>query len=302
MRITPLPPLNSLVAFESAARNLSFTRAAEELCVTQGAVSRQVRQLENHLGRTLFERVNRAIRITPAGLEYYQAVRAALEGVAEATAFQRQWKGDRQVTVATSNALASLWLLPRISDFQREHEDVDIRILASDQIHDLRRGEFDMALLYRPAPPPDMSAIPLFAEEVFPVCSPAYLERSGALAHPEELFRKTLLFMGERHDDWFDWPEWFRQVGLEPAAPRSRIDINNYPMLIQAAINGQGIALAWGHLVDEYLDSGALIRPVETVLRTSARFYLIEPPSPVRIKPSVNQFREWLLRLVGEGD
>ena len=295
MKIEPLPPLNSLVAFESAARHLSFTAAARELCVTQGAISRQVRQLEGYLNKRLFLRTNRAIRLTPTGTEYQQAVRHALEGIAQATAHQLRWRGDRQVTVATSSAMASLWLLPRIPAFQRDNEDVDLRIVASDQIRDLGAGEFDMALLYRLSPPVDMRATALFDEEVFPVCSAGYLEATGGLAHPEELFRKTLLYLGGAQSDWFDWEDWFRQVGLEPVEPRSRIDINNYPMLIQAAINGQGIALAWRHLVGDYLESGALVRPVDTVLRTQGKFYLFEPAQPVRMRPAVRRFRRWLL-------
>lgn len=296
MKIRPLPPLNTLVAFEAVARHLSFTAAAGELSLTQGAVSHRVRQLEDYLGKALFVRANRSIQMTPAGLRYYQVVRACLESVAEATARQLQWKGERRVTVATTHAVASLWLLPKIPDFQRIHEDIDIRILASDQLYDLRHGEFDMALLYRSVPPPEMKATALFPEEVFPVCSRDYLSASGALEHPDELFRKTLLYLDDGQADWFDWQEWFRRVGVEPVEPRSRIDINNYPMLLQAAINGQGIALAWRHLVDAYLESGALVRPVETVLRTSAKFYLLEPEHPGRTKPSVRLFREWLLR------
>ncbi|MGD8429678.1 MAG: transcriptional regulator GcvA [Ectothiorhodospiraceae bacterium] len=295
MRIKPLPPLNSLVAFEAAARNLSFTAAATELSVTQGAISRHVRQLEDYLGKSLFIRGNRTIQLSATGMEYYQTVRASLQDLSEATAHVLQWRGDRQVTVATTTAMASLWLLPRIPAFQRQHENVDIRILASDQAHDFRNSEFDVALLYGATPPADMHATPLFAEEVFPVCSPEYLKSSGAIEHPEELFGNTLLYLDDAQLDWWDWPEWFRQVGLQPVEPRHRININNYPMLVQAAINGQGIALAWRHLVDEYLERGALIRPVETVLKTSAHFYLLEPPNRVRLKPSVRQFRDWLL-------
>lgn len=295
MKIRPLPPLNSLVTFEAAARHLSFTAAAAELNVTQGAVSRQVRHLEAYLGKPLFSRAKRNVELTPAGAQYFQVVRSALTSVSGATAELLQWRGDRQITVATTNAMASLWLLPRIPGFQRDHEEVDIRILASDQVQELGRSEFDLALLYCGTPPPNMRATPLFRGEVFPVCSPEYLQSAGNLCEPGQLFCRTLLYLEGAPADWFNWPEWFRGVGVEPVEPRRRININNYPMLIQAALNGQGIALAWRKLLDQYLDSGALVCPVETVLRTSAYFYLLEPEDRGRLKPAVRLFRDWLL-------
>ncbi|MCS4505989.1 transcriptional regulator GcvA [Arhodomonas aquaeolei] len=295
MRIRPLPPLNSLVAFEAAARYLSFTAAASELSVTQGAISRQVRQLEDYLGRSLFVRENRTIALTPAGLQYYQTVSRALADVSEATSELIHWQGDRQVTVATTNAMASLWLLPKIPAFQRNYDDVEIRILASDQLYDLSRSDFDLGLMYCPTPPPSLNATPLFREEVFPVCSPAYLQRSGPLGGPEDLLGRTLLYLEDARAEWFSWKEWFHRVGVDSAGPRGHLNINNYPMLIQAAINGQGIALAWGHLLDHHLESGALVRPVDTHLRTEACFYLLEPEHRVRVKPAVRAFRDWLL-------
>lgn len=298
MRIKPLPPLNSLVAFEAAARNLSFTAAAAELCVTQGAVSRHVRQLEDYLGKSLFVRRNRVVELSANGVEYYHTVRASLQDISQATAGILEWRGQRQVTVATTTAMASLWLLPRLPAFQRHHEEVDIRVLASDRAYDLRNPEFDLALLYLPAPPEDMRATPLFVEEVFPVCSPGYRETSGAMDTAEALFSNTLLYLDDGQPGWCDWPSWFRQVGLGAVKPRHRININNYPMLVQAAINGQGIALAWRHLVDNYLEQGMLVRPVETVLKTSAHFYLLEPLDRGRIKIGVRVFRDWLLDTV----
>lgn len=298
MKIKPLPPLNSLVAFEASARLLSFTLAADELCVTQGAVSRQIRHLEEYLGKPLFTRVNRAIELTPAGLQYYHAVRSSLTEVSRATAELLQWRGERQITVATTNAMASLWLLPQIPEFQRDHEGLNIRILASDQAYDLNRSEFDLALLYCPTPPPNMRATPLFREEIFPVCSAAYLHRVSG--EPDRLFRRTLLELEDAQSDWLSWSDWFERVDIQPSEPGNRIHINNYPMLIQAALNGQGVALAWGHLLDRHLESGALVRPVETTLHTAAWFYLLEP-SDRRVKPAVQLFREWLLARLRQG-
>ncbi|MDP5290922.1 transcriptional regulator GcvA [Oceanimonas sp. CHS3-5] len=295
MKIKPLPPMNSLIVFEAAARHLSFTLAANELSVTQGAISRQIRQLEEYLGKDLFVRANRNISLTPTGMQYYQTIYRALLDVASATGEIKKWQGEQQITVATTNAMAALWLLPKVAVFQQQHEEVDLRILASDQVTDFRRLDCDLALFYCRLPPADMKVTRLFPEEVFPVCSPAYLERAKEWGSPEELFGRTLLYLDESQRDWVSWQEWFEQVGWSNITPRNRVNINNYPMLIQAAINGQGIALAWGSLVDEYLESGALVRPVDTVLRTPASFCMLEPLNRGVVPNSVKTFRSWLL-------
>lgn len=302
MKISPLPPLNSLVAFESAARHLSFTLAADELCVTQGAISRQIRLLESYLGRNLFTRNKRTIQLTASGFQYYHSVQNSLEEIAATTGEIRQGQDDRQITVATTNAMASLWLLPKISSFQRTHEDMDIRILASDQVRELNHSEFDIALFYSRNTSSELRVTPLFREEVFPVCSPDYLAANRDLEHSEQLVWKTLLYLEDAQIDWINWPQWFREVGLEPASPKNRIKINNYPMLVQAALNGQGIALAWGTLVDDYLANGTLVKPVTTVLKTSAQFCMFEPIDQGRVKPSVDVFRRWLLENITVDD
>lgn len=294
MKIKPLPPMNSLIVFEAAARHLSFTRAANELSVTQGAISRQIRQLEEYLGKELFVRANRNIYLTPTGLQYYQTVYSALLEVAKATGEIKKWQGEHQVTVATSNAMAALWLLPKVTAFQQQ-EGIDLRILATDNIFDLHKMDCDIALFYCRVPPVGMNVTTLFPEEVFPVCSPSYLEQFAENVTAEELFGRTLLYLDDSQKDWITWSEWFESVNYPEVKPKNRVNINNYPMLLQAAMNGQGVALAWGSLVDEYLDNGTLVRPVETVLRTQANFCMLEPSDRGVIPSSVKQFRTWLL-------
>ncbi len=153
MKIKPLPPMNSLIVFEAAARHLSFTKAANELNVTQGAISRQIRQLEEYLGKELFLRANRNISLTPTGLQYYQTIYSALLDVAQATAEIKKWQGEHQITVATTNAMAALWLLPKVAAFQQNNEGVDLRILTTDNISDLHKMDFDLALFYCRVPP-----------------------------------------------------------------------------------------------------------------------------------------------------
>ena len=298
MKISPLPPLNSLVAFEAAARHLSFTLAAEELHVTQGAISRQVRSLEDYLGNPLFTRANRSVRLTPNGLKYAQAIRASLMDIAAATEEIRSWRGQQQISVATSSAMASLWLLPKISEFQREHEDIELRIITREQVRDLSRVEWDIALYYCRTPPPAMQVATLFHEEVFPVCSPAYLERHGPLDSPEALLGCTLLSLEEAYEDWMSWKQWFTGVGVESSTPRRRFNINSYPMLLQAAMMDQGVALGWSQLVNDYLLRGMLVRPMSTVVRTEARFFLLEREDSPSRRASLRIFREWLLNTI----
>ncbi|HCU1861314.1 TPA: LysR family transcriptional regulator [Acinetobacter baumannii] len=295
MKIKPLPPMNSLIVFEAAARHLSFTKAANELNVTQGAISRQIRQLEEYLGKELFIRANRNISLTPMGLQYYQTIYSALLNVAQATAEIKKWQGDHQITVATTNAMAALWLLPKVAAFQQNNEGVDLRILTTENISDLHKMDFDLALFYCRVPPTGMRVTTLFPEEVFPVCSPNYLAQFQTESSPEEIFGKALLYLDDSQKDWVTWNEWFEAVNYPVVKPKNRVNINNYPMLLQAAINGQGVALAWGSLVDDYLQSGALVRPVETVLRTQANFSMLEPSDRGLVPSSVKHFRSWLL-------
>ncbi|WP_020679433.1 LysR substrate-binding domain-containing protein [Marinobacterium rhizophilum] len=305
MKIKPLPPLNSLVAFEAAARHLSFTQAALELSVTQGAISRQIRHLEEYLGRSLFVRDKRQLTLTQTGAEYYDSVQQSLLLISSATGTILQWQGNQQLTVVTSNAMASLWLLPRLPEFQDQHPDVDVRILATDSLQGLRNSEFDVALFYCRTPPAGLAATPLFNERVFPVCSPAFLARhsntESGEGGAEDILGTTQLWL-DSAEDWLNWNQWFISTGLAPKEPRRRLNLNNYPMLVQAALNGQGVALGWEQLVAGYLQSGLLVRPVAMELNTTARFYMLEPEEPMRRKPGVEQFRHWLLQRVNESE
>lgn len=300
MKIQPLPPLNSIVVFEAAARHLSFTLAAKELNVTQGAVSRQVRLLEDYLGKSLFQRTTREINLTATGTQYYETVRENLVQIAHATGEIRHWRGAQQVTVVTSTAMASLWLLPRVAQFQRDNEEIDLRIIAYDHVKDYARLDCDLALFYCRTPPKDMQATPLFYEEVFPVCSPSYLAKHPDLHELKQLSSCTWLWLEDPQSDWIGWPEWFKRLDHKMVEPRHRININSYSMLIQSALIGQGIALAWSNLVDNHLLTGALVRPIDATLRTEAQFCLLEPVGRGNNRQSVKRFRDWLLQVSAE--
>lgn len=298
MSIKPLPPLNSLVAFEASARTLSFTRAAALLCVTQGAVSRQVRQLEGYLGVSLFERDKRPLCLTAVGEAYFQQVQSALRSIAQSTQTVLNRNETEEVTVITSNAMASLWLLPRYRDFQSRYPEVRLRILAIDSLSRVRPNDGDVVLFFCREAPESMRATPLFNERVFPVCSPAYLEANPWLSDPRRLHRGRLLVL-DVEEDWVNWPEWFSEFDLPGIDEHTEsMYMNSYPLVMQAALNGQGVALAWENLVEDYLDSGLLVAPVDTVLSTSHRYYLLEPSQALWEKPGVACFRRWLLSLV----
>ncbi|RON25345.1 MULTISPECIES: LysR substrate-binding domain-containing protein [Pseudomonas] len=298
MKIQPLPPLNSLVVFEAVARHLSFTAAAKELNVTQGAISRQIRLLENYLGDSLFERSTREVSLNAVGSRYYETVHLMLQGIAKGTEEIRRWQSGRQITVMTSSAMASLWLLPKVADFQRLHPDVDLRIVAFDRVKDYSRLDCDVALYYCRTPPLQMTVTPLFSEEVFPVCSGDYLEKNPHIRTIDQLDSATWLWLDDPQTDWIGWPEWFERLGYETQAPRHRVNINNYSMLIQSALTGQGIALAWSHLVGTHLETGDLVKPVKDVLQTNAKFCLLEHPGRDGNLYIVSKFREWLLQQI----
>lgn len=297
MKIQPLPPFKALVAFEATARLGSFTRAADELNVTQGAVSRQIALLEEMLGAHLLDRTTRSVCLTPTGEHYFQGAREALLALAEATQQVKRWHGDQQVTVATSTALASLWLLPRIPEFNLQHPGIDLRIVAYDHVKDFRKLECDVAVYYCKTPPTGMNSTPICAEAVFPICSPAYLARHPGLAELKDLGGCTWLWLDESERDWISWNDWFRRLGHPSIKPRNKINLNNYSLVIQAALGGQGVALGWRNLVDQYLKAGTLVRPISDMVETEGQFFVLEQHGPHERRKSVSSFRRWLLAL-----
>jgi LysR family glycine cleavage system transcriptional activator len=260
-----LPPLEFLVAFEAAARLASFTAAAEELSLTQAAVSRQIRLLEQNLGRSLFTRAHRAVRLTPEGREFQHTVSLALSHVANAATGLRAPEANARLTVATDQSVAALWLLPRLASFQDAHGEIDLRLISSDMEADCLAEEVDVAIVHGDGSWPGYEAALLLDEEVFPVCSPAYLARHGAIARPDDLLGRVLIDLDDDHWNWINWRVWLTEQDIHPPRDASgtgpaglrRLVINSYPLIVQAARNGLGVALGWKHLVEEPLAAGA---------------------------------------------
>ena len=297
-----LPPLEFLVAFEAAARLGSFTAAAEELNLTQAAISRQIRLLEQNLGRSLFTRAHRAVRLTGEGREFQHTVTLALSHIANAARGLRAVDDRAELTLAADQSVAALWLLPRLEDFQQTHGDLDIRLISSDLEADCLAEEVDLAIIHGDGSWPGFEAELLLDEEVFPVCSPAYLERHGAFDRPEALLERVLIDLDDDHWSWINWRVWLTEqnVGLPQdgtgAGGLRRLVINSYPLILQAARDGLGVALGWKHLVDEPLAAGALVRPLQHTVVTELGYYLLTRRDRAA-SPEAEAFRAWARNL-----
>lgn len=289
----PLPPLQTLRAYESACRLGSFTRAAEELNVTQSAVSRQIRYLEARLGMPLFIRLDRGVRTTAAGQRFASAVSEALQTLAQATSELIGHSSRSTITVGATNAIASLWLMPRLSGFRQREPESDIRVLASDQPLDHSTDDVDVVIEYRRRPPESADAIYLFNEQVLAVCGPTYLHERQAPDTPDQLLSESLLQLDVAHIDWMDWAEWLGDKGVQMATTRQPIRVNNYAALLQAAIAGQGVALGWRHLVEDYLTSGALVQILPEQVIGPGAFWLT-PTGSVIPGSAVDRLCQWL--------
>lgn len=288
-----LPPLDNLIAFEAAARLLSFTRAAQELNVTQAAVSQQIRNLEQVLGLKLFERAHRAVRLTGAGREYQHTVSASLRHLASATGDIRLSETRPRLTIGCDQSIATLFLMPRLAAFKTLYPEVSLRLVASDVTADCLADETQVAVIHGTGEWPGFSSRLLFEEEVFPVCSPAYLQRTGPVRDAEELAGHDLLNLDDEQWDWMNWRVWFNSKGIDLPFERRAFEINSYPLLIEAAKNDHGVALGWRYLVDDALSNGLLVKPIDEVVKTDYAYYLVWPDRYERGQEAV-EFCNWV--------
>lgn len=267
-----LPPLDLLLPFEASARLGSFTRAAEELSVTQSAVSQRVRKLEELLEINLFERRHRAIELTPEGRELLNGVKVALQHLTSATHSLRQRDTRRFLKLACDTSIGQHWLLPRIAAFLTPESPFAIDLNVSDSEQEVLGA--DVAVLHGDGQWPGFVARRLFSDLVFPVCSPDYL-RQHPIATPQDLLTAELIDLDYVHWNWMNWGIWLTETGLDPAAARILIRTNSYTALLDAAKAGIGVALGWGNLVEDALTSGALVRPVPETVDTAYGYYVL---------------------------
>jgi LysR family glycine cleavage system transcriptional activator len=285
-----LPPLNALKAFEAAARHESFTRAAEELCVTQGAVSHQVKALEAELAIKLFNRERQRLIITEAGKDYLTVVRDALDRIAIGTERLLQRQNAGVLTVSTSPDFAAKWLVHRLGHFAEAHAGIDLRVSATLHHVDFAREEVDLAVRHGDGNWPGLDTIRLSAEQLFAVCSPKLLSGRRRLNKPADILNFPLLHLDSRTD----WKNWLQSVGLDGADVVHGPVLNRASMVIDAAIDGQGIALARTTLAASDLISGRLVRPFDEELRLSKTYWVICPKATTTL-PKIVMFRDWLL-------
>lgn len=290
-----LPPLNALRAFEAAGRRLSFTKAAEELNVTPAAISHQIKSLEELLAVPLFHRLTRSLRLTDAGQAALPIVSEAFERLTEGVEQMRAHCDSGVLTISVSPSFGAMWLVPRLEQFRSRHPEIEIRIDGTDRRVDVARGDADVALRYGPGGYEGVRVERLFGQANTPVCSPALLEGANPLRQPADLRRHTLL-----HVDWqsaeASWRMWLLAAGLEDIDPTRGPRFSMESMAVQAALDGQGVALVGDLLVADHLAAGRLVRPFDPSLSMPLTFsyYLLSKKDGAE-QPKVTAFREWLL-------
>jgi LysR family glycine cleavage system transcriptional activator len=295
-----LPALDLLVGFESAARHLSFTKAGEELFLTQSAVSRQIKELEDQLGVVLFQRRHRALALTEAGHQFYAAAAQALSTMRTATDRLRAQAGKKALSVTTTHSFAALWLIPRLAGFTRDHPGVDVRITAETRVQDLERDGLDLALRHGPASLAGPNAMRLFGEKVFPVCSPKLLKKRP-LEKPQDLKNHVLLQYDDpdgRHP-WLHWKTWLEVERIADLKPAGTLSFSGYEQIIPAAIAGHGVALGRSPLVKDLMRSGELVAPFKSSADPARAYFAILSKNAAG-RPEVNAFVEWLKEEAGK--
>ncbi len=293
-----LPPLDPLIAFESAARLLSFTRAGEELHLSQAAISQQIRNLEDSLQVKLFTRSHRAVQLTNEGREYQHTVTAILKQLAGATMDIQNVEFTPQLVIGSDEAFASQWLSSRIQLLRQQLPEVALRLIASDDYDESLGPEVQVAVLHGDGNWPGFVAIKMFDEEVFPVCSPDYDHAGAAQDWVAWLLQAQLIDLADNHWNWINWRLWLGGHDIDEPLGNRSLQINRYPLVIEAACAGHGVALGWRYLVDDLIKQGRLIRPVTESMKTEFGYYLLCRDNLLQ-DGIVNRFRNWLLRQVG---
>lgn len=290
-----LPPLNALKAFEAAARHLSFTRAADELFVTQAAVSHQVKGLEDFLGVKLFIRRNRSLLLTPEGQTYYLELKEIFDHMLQATERVKSASERGSLTISLPPSFAILWFVPRLSRFREAYPEIDVRIRAVDEVDGSLSDDVDVAIYYGSGKWPGLRAYKLHNEYLLPVCSPLLLNGTKPLREPADLLNHTLL-----HDETRNaWKDWFKLVGIDKNKGDNGPVFSHSNLALKAAVHGQGIALANNVLVKPEIDAGHLIQIFPEVLPREKSFYLVCRDSQAEVG-KIATFRGWLLQVVEE--
>jgi DNA-binding transcriptional LysR family regulator len=297
-----LPALDLLVGFEAAARHLSFTKAGEELFLTQSAVSRQIKELEDQLGVELFQRRHRALALTDAGKSFYASAAQVLTTMRAATDRLRAQAGKKGLSVTTTHSFAALWLIPRLAGFTRSHPGIDVRIMADTRVQDLDRDGLDLAIRHGPASLAGSNAVRLMGERVFPVCSPKLVkDKSKPLREPQDLRYHCLLQYDDpegRHP-WLHWKTWLEVERIADLRPAGTLSFSGYEQIIPAAVAGHGVGLGRTPLVKDLLASGELVAPFKSSADPARAYYAVVSKS-AEGRLEVAEFVAWLKQEAGK--
>ena len=294
-----LPPLDFLRGFESAARHLSFTKAAAELFLTQSAVSRQIQALEEFTGVPLFERRHKALALTEAGQAYLRTVGPVLDQLREATRRLRESRTGHVLTVTTTVSFASMWLVPRLARFRKRHPAIDVRLTATHELVDIDREGIDVAIRDLAASHAPPGAVTLVGEHLAAVCSPGYLKEARAARRPlaklADLRHHVLLYL---HDPtgrwpWLSWSAWLEWMGIEELVPAGTMGYAQYDQVVQAAIHGQGIALGRMSVGDDLVREGKLVTLFGRRQRLARAFHAVYAEE-ARARPEARLFVDWV--------
>lgn len=295
----PLPPLDLLIGFEAAARQLSFSKAGDEVFVTQSAISRQVKKLEEFLGSALFERRHRSLELTQAGRELFDVVSETLARLAQTVDSLRKDPTQLSVKISTTTSFASLWLVPRLARFRDSHPDIAIHLEADNRIVDLKQGVADLAIRYcGPDQIDPKTDVRLAIEEVFPVCSPLLLLRGGrAINCIQDLQHHTLLHLSDSQNawPWLQWTHWLTACHSIVPIHHVGLRFSHFDQMIHAASMGHGVALGSSPLVNHLLEEGSLVAPLGICVESPRAFYICRGPGH---NEAVQVFVEWLKSVI----
>ncbi len=293
-----LPPLDPLIAFEAAARLLSFTRAGEELHLSQAAISQQIRSLEESLQVKLFTRSHRAVQLTNEGREYQHTVAAILKQLAGATMDIQNVEFAQQLVIGCDQSFATQWLSPRLSQLRQLMPTVTLRIITSDDYNESLGSEVQVAVLHGDGLWPGFQTLQLCDEEVFPVCSPEFDHELAQQDWVSWLLQAPLIDLADSHWNWMNWRLWLGGNNIDQPLGNRNLQINSYPLVIDAACAGHGVALGWRYLVDDLIAQGRLVRPIEQSLKTDLGYYCICRDN-LESDANVVRFRNWLKQQFG---
>lgn len=293
-----IPGTGSLKVFEAAGRHLNFTRAAEELHVTPAAISHQIKEFEDQLDIRLLERTSRSMRLTPAGELLHAAVTEALAGLSRAVGQMQRRREGASLRVTASTSIAARWLVPRLDDFMAAMPGVDVRLDVSDRVRDFDRDGVDVAIRFGNGNYPGHRADRLFDNTIFPVCSPALLKTKKPLLHPRDLLQHRLIHVEWNAPGviWPNWRMWMLAAGVSDYQETPGLRLDNSGLALQAAIDGQGVALGDSSLVSDDLAAGRLVQPFAVTIKGPPQFaYYVISPTGTQDEALVRAFRDWIL-------